>query len=158
MQTYEFSKSVVLGDVGENRLLEEYPYLIKESTEGHDIIDPRIIRVTIEVKTDFFDMARTPNFFMERYSDDKTFKLGGPWRADAYNTDVLLYQFLGNKKIFWFDDIPTLVDFLDDYINTKRLQLMRVKNKRYYTLGFKIPRYAVKHLYTELNFGDELPT
>jgi len=159
MYKHDFNKSVILGDAGERKLIETYSYLKSDSTDGHDMLDCRdgSSTSTIEVKTDFYDMNRTPNFFMERYSDDKTFKLGGPWRSESHNTDVFLYQFITNLKMFWFGDIPALVAELDSYISKNNPRIVEVPNIRHTTLGYKIPRHVVADLYIELDFGDILP-
>lgn len=158
MTTHYFNDDVKRGDKGENKLLNAYSFLEKDSTDGHDMLDNRNDPpITVEVKTDFYDMEETPNFFMERYSDDKKFKLGGPWRSANHNTDIFLYQFINNNKVFWFSDIPELVRCLDEYVSKNNPEVMRIKNARYYTLGFKIPREAVSHLYKELEFGEDLP-
>lgn len=158
MRTHYFHEDLKRGEYGENLLLNRYPYLTKDSTEGHDMIDTRgDLPVTIEVKTDSHDMDRFPNFFMEIFSDNKSLKLGGPWRSADHNTDVFLYHFKNNFRIFWFDNIPLLVTEIEIYMAKYRPEEIKIKNAGYKTLGYKIPRHALAGVYTELNFGDPLP-
>jgi hypothetical protein len=154
---HEFNKSKVVGDLGEQLILSVY----NDDLEfAGGIINDFLIRDGryLELKTDTYDMSRTPNFFMERYSDDKTFKNGGPWYADEKKSDVFLYFFVQNKKLFWFENIPALIE----RIEKMSLTLCEIPNKGrwgggYNTLGFKVPRHLVKDLYTEIDLGDKLP-
>jgi len=158
MRTHYFNEDLKRGEYGENLLLNRYSYLTKDSTDGHDMIDTRgEPPITIEVKTDSHDMDIFPNFFMETYSDDKSHKLGGPWRSADHNTDVFLYHFKNNFRIFWFDNIPLLVTKVETYMANYNPREIKVKNAGYNTLGYKIPRDVLAEICTELEFGDTLP-
>lgn len=159
--THEFEKSKLVGDLGEQLILATY----KSDLEfAGGIINDFLIRDGryLELKTDTYDMSRTPNFFMERYSDDKTFKNGGPWYADEKKSDVFLYFFTQNRRLFWFEDVPALISRIEEVAIKQSLQLCEIANKGrwgrgYNTLGYKIPRKDLSHLYEEITLGDRLP-
>lgn len=153
---HDFETENEKGMAGEQELYCLYPYLKDDSCIGWDRIDTRTNK-TVEIKTDYWSMKNTQNFFMERYSNNISYKPGGPYRALIYGTDIFLYQFIKNKKIFWFDDVVELIRALDMYVIRYNPKLSPVKNNNYITLGYKIPREVLAHLYIELNYGDELP-
>lgn len=153
---HTFKEENKKGTKGEDRLLQYYPFLINKSCDGWDHIDTRVNK-TIEVKTDFYDMNRTPNFFMERYSNDSTSKPGGPWRSMIYGADIFLYQFWSSETLFLFYDIAELIETLDAYIVENNLEMSFIKNKNYWTRGYKIPRTVLSHLYKKIRLGEPLP-
>lgn len=154
MKRHNFKDSLKFGEAAENLVLKTYKELKKDSQEGHDMVRGD---ATIEVKSDRYTFDETPNFFIELYSDDKSMKLGGPWRALKHNTNVFLYHFIFERRVFWFDDIAALVKAVEAYVSKSRLQLTSVRNENHITLGYKIPRSAVTHLCKEFNLGDPLP-
>lgn len=116
-----------------------------DSTTGYNKIDfiHRTDGTRVELKTDFYDMMRTPNFFFERYSNDKTKTLGGPFSAAEAGVDYFIYFFIKNSTAFWFRPIE-LVEFLLKWDGIDKL--VGVPNRDYITLGCKVPRKLVKHL------------
>lgn len=153
---HDFQTENRKGKKGEIRLLKKYPFLLFKPCIGWDVIDTRVIK-TVEIKTDFFDMYKTPNFFMERFSNDITNKPGGPWRSMVYGADVFLYQFWDSESIFLFHDVIELVRILDTYIAQNNLEISIVPNPTYNTKGFKIPRKVLAPLYKEIKLGEYLP-
>jgi len=157
---HEFRKDLKRGDKGEQLLLRVYKNLSLDSQEGHDLID-KTTGVTIELKTDYYFMNRTSNFFIEKFSDDNNYKLGGPWRSLKHNTDVFAYMFIKDKIIFLFSDIKALVDRAEEYLRVKEGlgQLGEIKkfipNKGYNTIGYTIPREIFFDLYKEMKIGAE---
>jgi hypothetical protein len=97
-------------------------------------------------------MIKTPNFFMERYSDNFRKTNGGPWRTAADNIDTFFYLFVADRICFRFDSPPDLVDRLEKIIKDQKLRPMFVKNKAWTTAGYKINRLDLTDLYTELKF------
>jgi len=152
---HKFKDSLVLGDRGEKLLLDTYSYLKPANCDAHDVVDTRY-NSTVEIKTDYYPMSKTPNFFIEKYSDDYKFKAGGLDRAAIHKTDIFLYQFINDKTIFWFDDIPKALVIVDKFVREHNLQLIKIPNKGYNTLGYKIPRYILSDVFKEIKLGDEL--
>jgi len=156
MTTHVFKDDLKRGNVGENLLLDTYSFFKFDGCNAHDVIDTRDGK-TVEIKTDFYDMYKTENFFMEKWSNDIDFKLGGPYRTEEYKTDIYLYQFIKNKIIFWFDDVSKLVNTIDEHVKKHNLRPISVKNRGYNTLGYKIPRTAVMDLFEIKKLGEALP-
>lgn len=156
---HEFKKSKIVGDLGEMALARAYPKQLKR-LDGIENDFKIKNSGFLELKTDTYDMARTPNFFMERYSDDHNFKNGGPWYALEKGSNVFLYYFTKNKKLFWFDDVKALVELLEQL--TRNVMPIKIPNKgryvsSYNTLGYKVPRQMLTNLYKEFELGDPLP-
>lgn len=159
MKTHEFEKSKIVGDLGEQLILSTYS---KDLEFAGGVINDFLIRDGryMELKTDTYDMNTTPNFFMERYSDDRKFKAGGPWQALEKESHVYLYFFAKNRKLFWFDNVTDLVYRLESFQNM--MTLCPIYNtarygKGYNTLGYKVRRSLLRDLYIEINLGDDLP-
>lgn len=107
----------------------------------------------IEVKTDSYDPATTPNFFMELLTTAPGGyeMVGGPWRARADKVDTFVYLYLGKARpprAFWFRDLPALVKELDT--KPSRFQMRNVKFDQLKATGLLVPREVLKHLYTEV--------
>lgn len=105
----------------------------------------------LELKSDFYDMEKTPNFFFERYSNWESKSPGGPWQAKTHDSKYYCYRFVNNDKTFLFD-VVQLTAFLDTF--TETLQMKEVRNKTWTTKGYAVPRAAVAHL--ELDFEKEI--
>jgi hypothetical protein len=48
----------------------------------------------LELKTDFYSMDATPNFFIERFSNVQTGTPGGPWQAKKHGADLFVYFYI----------------------------------------------------------------
>jgi hypothetical protein len=145
-KTFSFSTQLKVGDDGE-RLFSAY-YECEKSTEDRsfDFFIHNHTK-TVELKTDSYPMGKTENFFMEKYSDETSKKLGGPWRA-AENVDYFVYLFLKDKTFFWFEP-KSLCLFLDDYIKDQRPK--RISNRNWLTIGYTVPRNLVSKFYLSVD-------
>jgi hypothetical protein len=141
---FDFKEQLDIGAEGERVFHSLYPKLNKADGIKFDF---ELNGHTVELKTDTYSMDRTPNFFMENVSDIDSGKIGGPWRAAQDNVDFFVYMFIQQKKCFWFRSKP-LVQFLDEYC--KDLYLVKIPNKGWTATGYKVPRYAVEHLYLKI--------
>lgn len=139
-KVFEFNSQANVGLKGELLFLESYPKAVK--TDG--LIDDFVLGgKTVELKTDTYSMSKTKNFFMEKYGNIKTKKLGGPWRTANDRVDFFVYLFIKEKTFFWFD--PTkLVEFLEDYILD--IPPSYIDNKTWAAEGYKVSRKDVEHL------------
>lgn len=154
-RTFEFGKQNDIGQAGERLVVNNYSDIgYYDEDHSTDLLhkDGR----KIELKTDTYSMKRTPNFFMERYSNDTAYAPGGPWQALEKGSDIFIYMFVNNKKLFVFEDITALIRELEELIKTYNMQLVPIKNKGYNTLGYKIPRETLSHLFKEVTLGDGL--
>lgn len=156
-QTFNFQKQNEIGKKGEERFALNYHDGKLQKLDGKSPIgdfmrpDGRII----ELKTDTYPMARTPNFFMEFHSNVAKQTVGGPWRTYVQGADILVYLYSSDGIYFQFEDIQQLVYTLDDIIKKKKLKVSRVNNKSWVTTGYKIEREWIKDLYSEHRLVEE---
>ena len=106
----------------------------------------------VELKSDTYPMEKTANFFMERWSVIEQDKPGGPWQSLEKGADTFIYLFANSNTYFQFLDLPALVDRLD--VLTKDSDLVRIKNVRWTTGGFKVRRDDLKDLYQIFEWED----
>lgn len=127
---HDFSKSLEWGQAGEIEFIKLWPELTRENGREYDFILPN--GETVELKTDNYDMQRTENFFMERWSSWADKKPGGVWQSKA---TYFVYYFIKNQTAFVFDTIK-----LRHYLDTQKYGGIQIKNKGWTTVGFKVPR------------------
>lgn len=151
-KVFNFNDQRRIGDIGESDFVKVYENLKPKKSEANFQIDFTLSNgKTVELKTDSYDMERTPNFFMEQMTiSGKNSNLGGPWRAKEHKLDYFVYYFLKNKSFFWYEPKP-LCKFLDKFVEEYKLKPISIPNKdsrgNYYeALGFKIPRDSIIHL------------
>ncbi len=145
---HNFKHSLAIGQQGEAQLLLYMPELTKLDGRKADFINEQT-GATYELKTDSYDYNKTANFFIETASDAELGKPGGPWQALEHGSTYWLYMFSRNKVLFTFKTLP-LVQWLDTH--PKKYPLISIPNKGWTTLGFKLPRVDVAHLYMEKHF------
>lgn len=137
---FGWHEQLSIGNKGERLFQQMYPAATKTDGRVEDfILDGK----RIELKTDTYSMAKTPNYFMEFYGDVKKGSIGGPWRSCRDNIEYFVYLFLHDKKAFWFHACE-LARFLDEHIKT--LKPKRVRNATYEAYGFAVCRADVAHL------------
>jgi hypothetical protein len=141
---HDFKTSLKKGQVGEELLLKAFPNLTKLDGRRSDFISDRGDRW--ELKTDSYDMEVTANFFIELLSDLAREKPGGPRQALSHGSNVWCYLFVKNMVLFTFNTAE-LVAWLD--VNENNYIPSRIPNKNWTTVGIKVPRIVLKHLYTE---------
>lgn len=144
-----FEKDLTKGKKGEQLFLEYAPFnLIALNGRESDFVDE--FGDTWELKSDQYDMDKTSNFFIEVISNDNNFKKGGPWQAAEHGSKYWVYFFPKNMKAFIFDTLQ-LVEWLN--LNN-HFETIRIPNKFYNTIGIKVPRADLKHLYMEIDLND----
>lgn len=147
-----FEKSIKEGEKGEQKFLLQMGSRI-EKADGikFDFIHKETNK-SIELKSDYYNTEKTPNFFMERYSSSYKQNAGGPWRALNDKVSIFVYYFPENNTAFFFNDIPKLVERLDTIINNSSLTPMNIPNNGYVTQGYRIRRDLLKDLYIKREF------
>lgn len=145
-----FEKSLEIGKIGEAEFLKEYPSLTRLSGFAADFKTKN--NKTVELKTDLYDMEKTKNFFIERYSDSERLTPGGPWRSLG-QSDYFVYYFIKNNNISTFktEDLVSKLEVI-----TKDLPLISVPNKGYITKGYKINRDLLDDIKLNNNILDEV--
>ena len=136
-----FSKSLSKGNVGEQELLRLFSGLTKANGRTGDLW---LGDKKVELKTDYYSTATSANFFLERWSDIEKQKVGGPWQAAQHECTYFVYYFI-DSKAGWVFDTTQLLKELEQMSSLKPVE---IKNVRWTTVGFKVPRSAVKSLFT----------
>jgi len=144
---FDFQDQLKVGRKGELLLLKKWPHPVRKHAElkGPDFLDSE--GRVIELKTDTYDMNKTSNFFMERWSDGKLKKPGGVWQAQEKGVTCFVYLFIQQKVWFVFEDVPALVKRLDSL--TAKMYIHNIPNKGWTTQGYKVPRDSLKDLYRQ---------
>lgn len=103
----------------------------------------------LELKTDYYPLDKTPNFFFERYSNKEKGTPGGPWQAMGHGSDLFVYFYVSSLTYFTFDT-KALVGKLEQLIPA--LEPWDVRNKTHTTVGYRVRRDELTELYqvTEL--------
>lgn len=142
-KVWSFDEQLKKGRKGERLLLKHWPHPVRKHAElkGPDFVDStgRII----ELKSDSYELAKTPNFFIERWSREGV--AGGPWQALEKGVTCFVYLFPDAKTWFIFEDLRLLVRTLDKL--TEGCYLHNVRNVAWTTQGYKVERALLKHLY-----------
>lgn len=148
--SFNFKDQLKVGDKGEKWFIEHYhsPLIqIKEHyADFKRISDGKIV----ELKTDTYSLDKTPNFFIERYSDFSKKSPGGIWQSKEKRVNVFCYLFIKDGVYYEFDLkelIKELTPIADEYEAKKRF--LWIKNPAWITAGFTYPREKLKHLFTE---------
>lgn len=141
-ELFDFDTQLAVGDKGELDFKKYYrslgPKKSKERKYDFDLADG----TTVELKTDTYDMANTPNFFMEIFGSVTEGKIGGPWRAMQDGITHFVYYFSKNRTFFWFrsDDLCRRLDML---VASGRFEPKEIRNKGWAARGYAIPRQEI---------------
>lgn len=173
---YNMKKQSKVGDQGIKELLDKYPGSFKkDECEGWDVLyTDGFMTVTVEVKTDTYYFKwnlnpdipffrKTENLFIEKFTETRKTgyrKIGGPWRAAQHNADIFLYYFKNEKVFYWFDDIPALINTVEQWLTrypNPEDELIEIDNGWYFGLGWKVPISVVDHLATKVPMGGNIP-
>lgn len=96
----------------------------------------------VEIKNDRYDHSKTENFFLEYMGNVEEGKWGGVWKAELDNCTWFVYYF-SNPGIAYVFDVHDLLRQLNAYLLVNEPKLIEVKNTRYTTVGWRIPRSAL---------------
>ena len=100
----------------------------------------------VELKTDYWQMGKTPNYFFERYSDRDKKTPGGPWQALGHDCDLFVYFYVSDLTYFVFNT-KELVKHLDKII--PRIEPTLITNQSWVTEGYRVPRAMLQDIATE---------
>ncbi len=144
---HSFKASLAKGKSGEALLQSLWPELVPTDGRSGDFM---LGDSKVEVKSDSYNMDKTPNFFIERYSNNTKKSDGSVWQALKHECMIFVYFYPKNNTAFVFYDIVQLMNTLDSIIPD--LEPIFIRNPGYYTVGYKVPRELLKDLYEVREF------
>ena len=147
---FDFGEQLGVGQDGEDIISKVYPRKLTVYTGREYDFTVEDTGAKVEVKADTYDMTKTPNFFMERYSDNSRRTPGGVWRAAEDSVDIFIYVFPKNSTYFEFTDVPALLEILNELTQDSRL--VYIKNRSWWTAGYKVPRDSLSDYYNEVRY------
>lgn len=136
-----FHSDLARGKTGETTFLLLFNKLQPTDGRTGDFLTPGGEK--LELKTDSYSFNKTGNFFIERYSSIEVLSPGGPWQAKAHGCKYFAYYYI-NEQVGWVWETDALVLALDSIVGT--LKPTEVKNRKWTTVGFKVPRTALQNL------------
>lgn len=146
-KTFSFNKQLKLGNKGEVFFKKCYKsrICIKSDLDlRYDILIDK--SKTVELKTDYWPLSKTSNFFMEYYGNEEKKKLGGPWRSLQDNIDFFVYCFVNDKTFYWFET-KKLCKILDKHLD--KFAARKIHNKTWNSLGYLVPiKFCEPHAIT----------
>lgn len=137
-----FQTDLKRGQAGERDFLALFTKLVGTDGRKGDILAPD---GKIELKTDFYPMTSTPNFFIERYSSVEVLSPGGPWQAKAHGCKYFVYYYTVDGYGYIFDT-DALVAQLEAMEATAKLKPAEVRNRKWTTVGYKVRREQLQPL------------
>lgn len=139
---FDFDTQLEIGNDGEAAFRKYYRQLGPKKSNNRQFDFVLDDGKTVELKTDTYDMDKTPNFFMEMFGDIAEGKIGGPWRALQDGVFYFVYYFPKNKTFFWFETVK-LCKLLDQVITQMGLIPKEIRNKTWTARGYAVPRMTV---------------
>lgn len=151
---HNFKRSLEKGQKGEELLLKIWPGLKRLDGRKHDFVIEETGE-TLELKADSYSIDRTQNFFIELVSNYQGFKVGGPAQALKNGTQYWVYMYAASSVYYVFETAK-LVEELNKLLITEQLSPSLIPNKNYTTIGVKVPRKLLAHIYQEVFFDENL--
>ena len=145
-----FSKDLLRGEAGEVMLKNLLPGLQKVSRQDQAKYDFFDSLGTYELKTDFYSLSSTKNFFHERFSDVARRTDGGVYRCSP--EVIYLYLFYPDRVMYLFE-----AGQLRERIEKVKsgYSLIDVRNDRHITQGYAIPRELFKDIYQTVELSED---
>lgn len=153
MKVYGWKEQLAIGEAGE-RHFQDLWYsnfhnkLIKSPVKDYDFLTQDGVKV--ELKSDNYDPAKTPNFFFERFSVLSQQKPGGPWQSWEKGADIFVYQFVLTSEAYIFRNIPELIETIDYIVHDRAIKPRKVANRTYFASGYALERELFKNLYEHI--------
>lgn len=143
-RVFDFKEQLKIGNRGENLFLDLYPSweLVKENHADFRCTDTGDL---IELKTDTYGHDKTPNFFIERYSNYQRKTPGSIWQAHKNGASRFYYYFINSNVYYEFLDIKKVIDRVEKLCENQGYVL--IPNKGWTTAGWKVSREALDELW-----------
>lgn len=94
-------------------------------------------------------MEKTPNFFIERWSNKEKQTEGGPWQAKHHGCDYFVYFFIADETFFVFE-----VEKLILALEAGDFRTRDIKNTNHTTVGWLVPREYLREIGKQYQLGD----
>lgn len=146
-QAHDFKKSLAAGHKGEELLMRMIPDMTRTDGFRNDFVLSDGTK--LELKTDSYDMADTPNMFIELYSDLDHAKVGGPAQALTHGSTKWAYLYSKNETVYIFNTLE-LLERVETLVKTGLYPIKRIPNKTWVTTGVAIPRAVLVDLAQEI--------
>ena len=137
----EFKADLERGHSGEHLFFQKYQHLLTHLDGRNADFEINKTGETIELKSDYYDMDKTENFFMECYSYDN--KPGGAFQAADKGITYYIYYYVNNDTFYVFNT-KQLVRRLAKFKSS--MTMTNVKNKGYTTRGLKMARELLTNM------------
>lgn len=152
MNKPHFHNDLKFGQAAEQLLASIFAGLTLTDGRSGDFTDTEGNKV--ELKCDRYSMLKTPNFFIEHYGDLSAGKLGGPYKASKDDCKYFIYYY-SIEGVGYVWQTSQLLEELAKLT----LKPVEVVNKRWTTIGYKVPRallekFAIK--FTKSGFTDQV--
>lgn len=149
-KVFSFKEQLELGKKAESEFIKKYKGPKLHPHDGREYDFDREDGAKVELKTDTYDMDKTPNFFIERWSVVEKQKPGSVWQSYEKGVDVFVYYFINNGVYFEFDDLASLIFAVEAYVALAHPSECVIKNKDYSGMGWRVPREVLQSLYKEV--------
>lgn len=147
MSKPNFKNDLAFGQTGEALMEQFFPGCTKLDGRKADFILADGSR--LELKTERRRLSETENFFIERWSDVDRAKAGGPWTAKVNGCKFYAHLFIKDGVLFVFET-EKLLEFLE----AQRYSDIRIQNRSWITIGWKVGRSSVEHLFEQRKLDD----
>jgi hypothetical protein len=137
-----FQKSLGMGKLGEALFYQAHKGTLSE-TDGRKGDFLHVDGYKVELKTDFWQMSKTPNFFFELYSDLESKSPGGPFQALEHGAERYVYFYVADLTYYEFKTADIAAWLIE---NSDSLMRRTVINSSWSTEGYLVPRDRVLHL------------
>ena len=141
-----FEKSIVEGKKGEDLFFELYsrnPFLGEIRRSDGIKEDFFLGDKSLELKSEYYDALKTPNFFIEKFSNFEAMTFGGPWRAEIHDVFYYAHFFTLSCELYLFKT-KELMQQIRGYDDR---WLLPIRNKTWTTYGFKVLRTKLRDVY-----------
>lgn len=152
---WSFAQQLKVGNEGERLFLANYHAPIIKISHKDKAGDFRRVDdwSLVELKTDTYQMDKTPNLFFEHTSNVEKGTPGGPWRTLKEGVDHFCYHYIKNKTYFEFSDVAALCSELDAIISGGKAKAKTIPNRGFLTIGYVVPRERVAKLCREFKYN-----
>jgi hypothetical protein len=152
-KVWSFQEQLSFGDRAEELFFTYYPRKLDVIVDNYADFRVRKTGQLLELKTDTYNMNKTDNFFIERWSDIHKDKPGSVWQSAPKGVEIFCYYFVRHNTWFEFRNVPSLISRLDAMIESGEAgRMIHIRNRGWITGGYKVSRASLSDLYDIYEF------